>query len=83
MPIQARPGPGWAVSSGDTKQRLTKEVAQRPSAGAPFLLGTYFWANKNKFLAREGRNPHIKCEAPSNNSAQHQKIKLDPGSSPG
>jgi hypothetical protein len=32
MTIPVKPGPGRAVLSGDTKQRMTKEAAKRPSA---------------------------------------------------
>ena len=52
MFIPVKPGPGWAVLNGATKQRETREVAKRPSAGAHFLLGTYLCASKEKYLAK-------------------------------
>jgi hypothetical protein len=46
--IPMKPGPGWAVQNGATKQRKTKEVGQRPSAGVHLLFVSFLCARKEK-----------------------------------
>ena len=66
MAISAKPGPGRAVLSGDTKQRVTREVAQRPSAGVHFLFVSFLCASKeNTIKLRQQLNTVFAFSKPS------------------
>jgi len=58
MFIPGKPGPGWAVLSGATKQGRPREVAQGPSDPGALSFG-YFSLCEQRKATRRRRNPQI------------------------